>query len=266
MYMHMRVGRVSAGNAPPPRLASDAIARLPARSMASLALGCVTPWSFTPTEDLLRSTQPSMQETMRRQHHQSTRQTMRRPQINDGGVLVVLVFLVAGLTLAIIASIKLYATATAPAVGARGQTCKEARLARLLTGWGNVGNGVAHMLFVLLLVFDTDLSATICLADERCRDYFESADNPSGPVFLLVLNLAIGLVTIHGGGPGVPTAWNAFAFVTGIFIPAVWPRFISEGLATWPYLAVFLWLAIFAFESMAFFASVTWYALKDVPA
>ena len=62
------------------------------------------------------------------------------------------------------------------------------------------------------------------------------------------------------------TAWNAFAFVTGIFIPAVWPRFISEGLATWPYLAVFLWLAIFVFESMAFFASVTWYALKDVPA
>jgi len=234
--------------------------------MGSLALGLVTPWSFTPTEELLRSSQPSMQETMRRQHHQSTRQTMRRPQINDGGVLVVLVILIAGLTLATIASIALYATATAPAPNARGQSCREARLARLLTGWGNVGNGVVHMLFVLLLVFDADLSATICLADERCRDYFENAENPSGPVFLLVLNLAIGLVTLHGGGPRVPTAWNAFAFVTGIFIPAVWPRFLSEGLATWPYLAVFLWLAIFACESMAFFASVTWFALRNVPA
>mmetsp|Transcript_20029 Transcript_20029/g.40826 ORF Transcript_20029/g.40826 Transcript_20029/m.40826 type:complete len:238 (+) Transcript_20029:47-760(+) len=231
-----------------------------------------TPWSFTPTEDLLKSgsaNHMSMQQTMRRQHQQQQSryaQPTRAPQINDGGVLVVLVVLVAGLTLATIASIALYATATAPAPNSRGQSCREARLARLLTGWGNVGNGIAHMLFVLLLIFDADLSATICLADERCREYFENAENPSGPVFLLVLNLAIGLVTLHGGGPRVPTAWNAFAFVTGIFIPAVWPRFISEGLATWPYLAVFLWLAIFVCESLAFFASVTWFALKDVPA
>lgn len=184
--------------------------------------------------------------------------------INDGGVLVVLVMLVAGLTLTWASFVAMYATATTPSPRAQGQPCREARLARLLTGWANVGTGVSYMLFVLLLVFDADLAPTMCLADERCRMYFEQAENPSGPVFLLVFNQAIGLVTLNGGGPRVPTAWNCFVMVTGCLIPAAWPRFINEGLASWPYLAVFLWLDVFACQAVAFFASATWFALKDV--
>ena len=191
-------------------------------------------------------------------------QSTRTPQINDGGVLVVLVMLVAGVMLCMVSAVALYTIATTPSAKAPGQLCREARLARLLTGWANFGNGVNYMLFVLLLVFDADLSATMCLNDERCKQYFDQAENPSGPVLLLVLNQAIGLVTLNGGGPLVPTAWNFFVFVTGCLIPAAWPRFINEGLATWPYLAVFLWLAIFACQAVAFFASAVFFALKDV--
>jgi uncharacterized integral membrane protein len=43
----------------------------------------------------------------------------------------------------------------------------------------------------------------------------------------------------------------------------VWPRFLEEGLAEWPYIVVFIWFAIFAMELIAFTSSMTYFALKS---
>ena len=52
-------------------------------------------------------------------------------------------------------------------------------------------------------------------------------------------------------------------FLAGSLLPVVWPKFLDVGLASWPYLAIFLWLFIYAFESTGFFFSAVAFSLKD---
>ena len=79
---------------------------------------------------------------------------------------------------------------------------------------------------------------------------------------LLAINGAIGFRTLRGAGSTVPCAWNTFVVVAGSFIPLVWPKFLIEGLASWPYEIVFIWIGIWAFESLAFFSSLALFALS----
>ena len=112
-------------------------------------------------------------------------------------------------------------------------------LARLLSGWANIGNAVVHFLLIVMLLTDT----------ERYKVFFpDEAETPWGPLFLLVINGVVGRSTLKGGGIMLALAWNSFVAVAGSLIPLVWPKFIDVGLATWPYLAIFLWLGIYAME------------------
>ena len=80
----------------------------------------------------------------------------------------------------------------------------------------------------------------------------------------MVINSAVGLYSLKGGGPKPAVCWNVFVALAGTLIPMVWLRFIEVGLATWPYIIIFIWFCIFAFELTAFTASATHFALKDV--
>ena len=80
----------------------------------------------------------------------------------------------------------------------------------------------------------------------------------------MILNTAVGLHSLRGGGPTPALCWNVFVAFAGTLIPLVWLRFVEEGLATWPYVIVFIWLAIFAMELTAVSCSVTWWMLKDL--
>ena len=78
----------------------------------------------------------------------------------------------------------------------------------------------------------------------------------------MILNTAVGLYSLRGGGPKPALCWNVFVAFAGTLIPLVWLRFVEEGLATWPYVVVFIWLAIFAMELIAVTFSVTWWTLN----
>ena len=58
-------------------------------------------------------------------------------------------------------------------------------------------------------------------------------------------------------------AWNVFVALLGSFMPVVWPRFLAEGLAAWPYTVVFIWFGIFFMELTALVASVTHFAVGE---
>ena len=58
-----------------------------------------------------------------------------------------------------------------------------------------------------------------------------------------------------------PVGWNVFVACFGSFMPIVWPRFLAEGLSSWPYVIVFIWCNIFFMELTALVASVTHYAV-----
>jgi hypothetical protein len=78
----------------------------------------------------------------------------------------------------------------------------------------------------------------------------------------MVLNFIAGMCALRGLGMAFPLGWNSFVIIAGVFIPVVWPRFIEEGLTTWPYTIIFIWFAIFACELTAFVSSVTHAAIK----
>eukprot|EP00992_Anisonema_acinus_P005307 TRINITY_DN17876_c0_g1_i1.p2 TRINITY_DN17876_c0_g1~~TRINITY_DN17876_c0_g1_i1.p2 ORF type:complete len:186 (+),score=45.63 TRINITY_DN17876_c0_g1_i1:43-600(+) len=176
---------------------------------------------------------------------------------NDGGIVVALVLLMAALSAVFFSAVMLYAGAT------EGSEKKEKRvpakrLAKLLSGWANVGNAVAHVLLV-----------TAELADpERYRVHFPddfAAALPWGPLILAVINGLVGLNSLKGaGGITLALGWNSFVAVLGSVVPIVWPKFINVGMSTWPYLAIFLWLGIFAFESTAFFFTAVAFALRNI--
>ena len=82
----------------------------------------------------------------------------------------------------------------------------------------------------------------------------------------MLLNLTTGVIALRGGGLKLSVGWNSFVAAAGTLMPIVWPRFLAEGLATWPHIVIFIWFAIFFMELPAFVASWTWYSLDALPA
>ena len=60
---------------------------------------------------------------------------------NDSGIVLILFFMMAALTHAVVSAVSLYAAATHTRV-------------RLLSGWANVGNACVHAFLILLLIVD----------------------------------------------------------------------------------------------------------------
>ena len=177
------------------------------------------------------------------------------PTPNDGGIIVALVLLVAALCVVFFGAVALYASADIVLTTEQKQkTVRARRLARLLSGWANVGNAAAHALLIVMLVTDA----------ERYKTFFpDEAAMPVGPAILGVLNGLVGRSTLKGGGIQLALGWNGFVAVAGSLLPVVWPKVLDVGLASWPYLAIFLWLFIYAFESTGFFFSAVAFSLKD---
>ena len=178
------------------------------------------------------------------------------PATNDGGIIVALVLLICFLCSLFYGAVVLYASATNFVLSKekKEKVVPARRLARLLAGWANVGNAVTHALLVAMLLSDST----------RYVAFFDDAEQPVGPIVLGVINGLVGLKTLQGGGIKLAFGWNSFVAVAGSLVPIVWPKFIDVGLTTWPLLAVFLWLGIYAFESTAFFFSAVAFSLKDV--
>ena len=171
---------------------------------------------------------------------------------NDGGIVLALLLLIAALCAVFYSSIALYASAPT-----KEPASFPARLARLLSGWANVGNAVTHGLLIVVLLTDKG----------RYGAYFPDEVNSyaAGPVCLGLINGLIGFFSLRGGSLKVSLGWNTFVALAGSLVPMVWPKFIDVGMTTWPYVTVFLWFAIYAFESTAFFFSAAGVALKDAP-
>ena len=55
--------------------------------------------------------------------------------------------------------------------------------------------------------------------------------------------------------------WNTFVAIVGTLIPLVWLRFVSVGMAAWPYEVVFMWFVIFYMELCAVTSSITCFLL-----
>jgi len=164
---------------------------------------------------------------------------------NDGGIVAALVILIGGLALGVIGACSLYVAAT---------TASARHLLHILSSVSNLGNAVVHALLVVYLSFaDTEKLTQLGVQD---------ADSVGGPLFLLLVNGGFGMYTLYSGWPLPAFCWNTFVAFMGSLIPIVWPLFIAEGLANWPYILIFLWLGIYAFESMAFFAT---FALLFLP-
>mmetsp|Transcript_38511 Transcript_38511/g.128776 ORF Transcript_38511/g.128776 Transcript_38511/m.128776 type:complete len:191 (+) Transcript_38511:35-607(+) len=177
------------------------------------------------------------------------------PSKNDGGVIAALVLLMAALAALFFSAVMLYASAEVTlSKEQKEKTVRARRLARLLSGWSNVGNAVVHALLVIMLLTDT----------ERYKVFFpDEAEMPIGPVVLGAINGFVGAKTLVGHGIVLAVSWNSFVAVAGCLLPVVWPKFIDVGLSEWPYQSIFLWLGIYAFESTAFFFSAVAFSLKD---
>ena len=182
------------------------------------------------------------------------------PEKNDGGLIVALVLMMGALSAVFFSAIRLYASADEYTLSnEKKEKCVPARrLAKLLSGWANVGNAVVHALLVTAELTDP----------ERYKAFFPDdfeTTLPWGPIILGVINGLVGLKTLMGtGGINLSLGWNSFVAVTGSLLPVVWPKFIDVGMITWPPLAVFCWLGIYAFESTAFFFSVVAFTLRNV--
>jgi len=177
---------------------------------------------------------------------------------NDGGIVVALVLLIGAIAFALFSSVATYAAATASAYAGEGERY-ERKVARLLSGFANVGNAAVHGAFVIFLQ-----------ASKTSTDPYIVSTLAQGmaPLYILLgINGTVGLLALCGiGGPVPAISWNTFVIVAGVFIPTVWPVFITEGLATWPLIPVVVWLAIFAMELTAVCTSWLWFALRNLPA
>lgn len=66
------------------------------------------------------------------------------------------------------------------------------------------------------------------------------------------LNLAAAMSALqHDNKMTFSIYWNAFVACAGTFVPIVWLRFITEGLACWPYEVLFIRFWIFVMELTA---------------
>ena len=162
----------------------------------------------------------------------------------DGGIIVALVLLVGALAAVFFSAIVLYASADIGLTKEQKEkTIRARRIARLLSGWANVGNAMVHALLISMLIGEVD--------------------SPVGPAVMLATNAIVGFRSLTGGGIQLALFWNSFVAVRGILSPMIWRHFLDVGLISWPFRAVFLWLAMFAFEVTGFFFSIVAYWLKD---
>lgn len=172
------------------------------------------------------------------------------PVPNDGGLVLLLFLMVAAISFAMLGAVSAYAAAVPGPASER----KEARRMRLYAGWANAGNGVVHALLVLVLYANRQSPLPFYVAELEA--------GLAGPIGLMVINAAVGLRSLRGGGPSLALAWNGFAAAAGTLLPIVWLRFVEEGLSSWPHVAVLLWLGIFWMELGAAACSAAWYALS----
>ena len=170
----------------------------------------------------------------------------------DGGVVCALFLMAAVLAYTLFSAVAFYADATAAGAGER----PELRKVRLLAGYGNLGNSVAHALLVVYMSANAGNSDPYW-EKERTLGGIE------GPAVIALINGAVGLLAIRARWLRLSFGWNSFVAIVGTLMPIVWPRFLSEGLATWPAIVIFLWFTIFAMELTASASSATWLALAD---
>jgi hypothetical protein len=168
---------------------------------------------------------------------------------NDGGVVVSLFLMVAAMAFALITAVTFYAHTSS-------KTKDPSRLPRLLSGWANIGNSVIHILLIVITKANENNESEYWVK-ERALGGIE------GPAVITLLNFAAGMFALRDGNMAFPLGWNSFVAVAGTLLPIVWPRFIYEGLETWPYIVIFIWFVVFAMELLtAFTSSVVHFALK----
>ena len=171
------------------------------------------------------------------------------PVANDGGNVVTLFLMVAGIAFALFQAVTFYASATTVKYPAEAIP---KRLLRLLSGWANIGNSVVHVILVIYMKANEE-TVSEYWAKERELGGIE------GPVFLILLNFIAGMLSLRGNGvPRFSIGWNSFVAVLGTLMPIVWPRFLAEGFATWPHIIIFIWFGIYAMELTAVTTSITW--------
>lgn len=153
---------------------------------------------------------------------------------NDGGVVATLFLSVAVIALYFFGAVAWYASVSG----------NVRSLPRLLSGWANCGNATAHALLVVY---------TMANSTKDSQHWGRGGGN--GPIVLMVINLSVGLLALRNGVMVPAAIWNVLVAVLGSFI--VWPRFLDQGLTTWPYAAVFIWFVIFFMGLTALVASVT---------
>ena len=187
--------------------------------------------------------------------------------VNDGAVVTCLFFMAVAIALTLFNAVNYYFH-NPPAFVNRTSGMTPLPLAkhlmRLLSGWANVGNSVAHAMLVVYMKSNAINPATYWMKERELGGI-------EGPVILLLINLLIGLASIQSSKKWpmkVALGWNSFAAVLGIFLPVVWPRFLEEGLTTWPYIVIFIWFMIFTMELTALITSATYYLMEkaDLPA
>ena len=175
--------------------------------------------------------------------------TMMEPA-NDGGIVLALFLMVTAIAFAVFKAVAVYENATRGAAADPGS----ARLLRLLSGWANLGNAIVHVLLTVYTLANAGNESAYWVA-ERALGGIE------GPVGLAIFNGAAGMAALRGFGMTFPLGWNAFVVVAGTCLPVVWPRFLEEGLAAWPYVIVFVWFSIFACELAAATCSIAHFAI-----
>ena len=178
---------------------------------------------------------------------------------NDGGIVVALFLMVLAKAVVMFGAVAFYANASNTSQCT--DAARSSRLLRLLSGWANLGNAAVHALLVMYTVGNAGDASEYWIKEREIGGV-------AGPVVLASINLALGLVAVlqpsawGESGMCVCVGWNTFVAVVGTAVPVVWPRFLAEGLASWPYPVVWIWLTIYACELTALVASMTWYALS----
>ena len=167
---------------------------------------------------------------------------------NDGGLVAALMLLVGFLVCGLLLCLWLYVLAS------KESEKRAPAMLRLISGYANISNAVVHLLLILLLRSNTKKYVDAGIDD---------AENVTGPLVLLVINGLLGIRTIRGHSLHIPAGWNSFVLIAGSLLPVVWQKFLISGLASWPYEILFIWICIWAFESLACFSSVALFILPN---
>mmetsp|Transcript_14245 Transcript_14245/g.21974 ORF Transcript_14245/g.21974 Transcript_14245/m.21974 type:complete len:184 (-) Transcript_14245:80-631(-) len=173
---------------------------------------------------------------------------------NDGGIVLSLFLMVAAIAYALLNAIVVYERSTGIAINTK--TDYYHRLLRLLSGWANLGNSVVHILLIVYTLAHKGNDSDYWIEERKLGGI-------EGPVGLTVLNFLVGLSALRGYSMMFSIGWNSFVALAGTLLPVVWPRFVEEGLAAWPYSVIFIWFAIFAFELTAVTCSLIHLALGN---